>query len=311
MWPRLKKFKKNIDGTRIKKASPELAQEILENNGVTQNIYISAEATLELYQSDPEYGRTFGLTAEELTEAAAMGQTVEVPLAQAIAGLDAEKFNKVKEVMRDPPDAPNLSEAETETHLRDDIERVIKKFREQEEILEVHNNELERLKTEIKEAAQKTPGLATQLEDIGGIAEIYDRFAARHISDMEQRTNFLRRLGVSTRSNTKPLLYQAAMYRNMAETVHDFISEAEAAPPDAKKSYYNMGAVSRAEEVFFRGGSYFRLGSGAPYSQCKVPWYNGAEISTETKEQLWAKYYTGAPERQRQCVERSIIVKRA
>ncbi len=47
-------------------------------------------------------------------------------------------------------------------------------------------------------------------------------------------------------------------------------------------------------------------------SRCLVPLCDGVAYSAlPTKEELWDKYYTGAPQRQRQCVERYNIVKRA
>ncbi|HLO77413.1 MAG TPA: hypothetical protein VK196_13235 [Magnetospirillum sp.] len=44
---------------------------------------------------------------------------------------------------------------------------------------------------------------------------------------------------------------------------------------------------------------------------CLVPAFDGAFLSTEWKEALWARFYTAAPRRQRQSVEQYKIVKRA
>jgi hypothetical protein len=44
---------------------------------------------------------------------------------------------------------------------------------------------------------------------------------------------------------------------------------------------------------------------------CIVPAFDGAYFSEREKEALWARFYTGAPLRQRRCVERYNIVKRA
>jgi hypothetical protein len=35
-----------------------------------------------------------------------------------------------------------------------------------------------------------------------------------------------------------------------------------------------------------------------------IPWFDGAILSSEWKAALWAKFSTGAPARQRRCVER-------
>ena len=45
--------------------------------------------------------------------------------------------------------------------------------------------------------------------------------------------------------------------------------------------------------------------------RCLIPSFDGAILSNEWRDALWAKFYTGAPPRQRQSVERYSIVKRA
>ncbi|WP_292531085.1 hypothetical protein [Methylocystis sp.] len=45
--------------------------------------------------------------------------------------------------------------------------------------------------------------------------------------------------------------------------------------------------------------------------RCLIPWFDGAIFSSDWKDALWAKFSTGAPARQRRCVERYSIVKRA
>ncbi|BCH59750.1 hypothetical protein RvVAR0630_23740 [Agrobacterium vitis] len=45
--------------------------------------------------------------------------------------------------------------------------------------------------------------------------------------------------------------------------------------------------------------------------KCLIPDFNGALFSLEWKEALWARFYTVAPQRQRQSVEQYKIVKRA
>src|SRR5215211_8583102 len=46
-------------------------------------------------------------------------------------------------------------------------------------------------------------------------------------------------------------------------------------------------------------------------AKCLVPGFDGAFFSPEWRDALWAKFFTGAPARQRRCVARSTIVKRA
>jgi len=47
------------------------------------------------------------------------------------------------------------------------------------------------------------------------------------------------------------------------------------------------------------------------YTRCLVPAFDGASSMPGWKDALWDRFYTGAPERQRQSVERYSIVKRA
>src|SRR5262249_43356441 len=44
---------------------------------------------------------------------------------------------------------------------------------------------------------------------------------------------------------------------------------------------------------------------------CLVPDFDGASSSHDSKEALWDKFYTAAPQRRRQSVEQYKIVKRA
>ena len=44
---------------------------------------------------------------------------------------------------------------------------------------------------------------------------------------------------------------------------------------------------------------------------CLVPAFDGASLSSDSKDALWAKFYMGAPRRLRRSVERYSIVKRA
>jgi len=45
--------------------------------------------------------------------------------------------------------------------------------------------------------------------------------------------------------------------------------------------------------------------------RCLVPQYDGADSDAVDRDGLWVRYFTGAPARQRRCVERYSIVKRA
>jgi hypothetical protein len=47
------------------------------------------------------------------------------------------------------------------------------------------------------------------------------------------------------------------------------------------------------------------------FVNCFVPHFDGAVFSSDSKDALWDRFYTGAPRRRRRSVERYNIVKRA
>ena len=67
-----------------------------------------------------------------------------------------------------------------------------------------------------------------------------------------------------------------------------------------------------AVHVFIPGvGFALEMVQGGDSAVCLVPAFDGAFLARDWKEALWGKFYTGAPLRQRQSVERYNIVKRA
>jgi hypothetical protein len=69
-----------------------------------------------------------------------------------------------------------------------------------------------------------------------------------------------------------------------------------------KQTSVMLTSLSEAKTLCWRAGLLLR---------CLVPAFGGAYFCREWKETLWDRFYTGAPRRQRQCVERYNIVKRA
>jgi hypothetical protein len=60
-------------------------------------------------------------------------------------------------------------------------------------------------------------------------------------------------------------------------------------------------------ELFFESGSRQKVAQAAAPS-CLLPGFDGALFFLEWKDALWARFFTGAPPRQRRCVERYSIV---
>jgi hypothetical protein len=46
-------------------------------------------------------------------------------------------------------------------------------------------------------------------------------------------------------------------------------------------------------------------------TRCLIPGFDGAPLSPDSKDALWDRFFTAAPQRQRRSVERYSIVKRA
>src|SRR5882757_2754277 len=53
------------------------------------------------------------------------------------------------------------------------------------------------------------------------------------------------------------------------------------------------------------------LNKGESRARCLIPGFDGADFSLAWRDALWARFFTAAPQRQRQSVERYSIVKRA
>jgi hypothetical protein len=95
--------------------------------------------------------------------------------------------------------------------------------------------------------------------------------------------------------------------------------------PAGKKdySYAIPDSVTRIEDEAFRGctsltsvtipDSVTNIGYAAfdSCANCTVPCYNGTIDTKKERDEIWGKYYTATPQRQRQLVGQSKIVKKA
>lgn len=180
-----------VEATKLRQMSPDMMQEMLEQNGVTGMEYIQGQTALELFQTDPAvYAEAFGLTQEQIMEAAAMGQDIEVSSARLMTKLDKERYAKVAEVMRETPGSMNLAEARSETKLSEDTMRVLERWQEQQQELSALAEERGRLREDAIRAVNEIPGLRTEAARMeGGVdafvdtwLQPYERFAMRMAS---------------------------------------------------------------------------------------------------------------------------------
>lgn len=191
-----KELHASVEATKIKEQSPLILQDILEQNGITENQFLPAEYALELYQSDPLYGEAFGLSQEQIVEAAAMGHDIEVSAARLHARLDREQYARVGDYVRQGPENVSLHDVTDEGKIAEQAEVLTKHYEEQTRQQEAYDSAMEDLRGRFAEAGKETPGLATQQNDIGNVSALLNNFASRMYPDMTQRIDFINRVDV-------------------------------------------------------------------------------------------------------------------
>lgn len=199
-----KELHESIENTKLKGQSPLILQDLLERNGITESQFLPAEYALELFQSDKAYGEAFGLTKAQILEAAAMGHDVEVSAARLHSQLDMEKYSRVADYIRQGPDNTNLHEITDEGKLAEQKESVTKNYEEQVRQHEEYASALDGLRNQFIEAGKRTPGLATQQADIGGVVSLHEQFANRMYSDMASRIDYIKRIQVQHADKRTP-----------------------------------------------------------------------------------------------------------
>lgn len=192
-----KELHKSIDATKLKNVSPEMMQEILEQEGITQNALIPADKVLELYQSEPVFMDALGLTELQLTEAAATGQDVEIPVARLMARLDTSQYEKIADIMKETPESFSTFEAIDENRAAEETEKLLQTWKAQQREQDEFNNAVGQLKEKFATAFQDTPGLAGQTKSAASISQLIGKFAVRHYTDPTRRVDFLNRISVN------------------------------------------------------------------------------------------------------------------
>ena len=80
---------------------------------------------------------------------------------------------------------------------------------------------------------------------------------------------------------------------------------------EVDKGAINPGVLALAIANSALGRDRITLEQRLEAAKCMIPDFDGAIFSLDWKDALWARFYTGAPPRQRRSVERYSIVKRA
>ncbi|WP_318030276.1 cytochrome c maturation protein CcmE [Rhizobium ruizarguesonis] len=93
--------------------------------------------------------------------------------------------------------------------------------------------------------------------------------------------------------------------------VRDTGSTVEFAVTDGSSNAVVVKYTGILPDLFREGQGVVTEGIFATGTNCLIRAFDGALFSLEWREALWARFYTGAPRRQRQSVEQYKIVKRA
>ena len=205
-----------VDALKVKALSPEITQEILENNGVTDKVFLPAVETLNLAQSDEALYSALGVSEVAVQEAAAAGQDLEVGNAALLSRLTPEQFERVRPLMRQSPDSINVAEVEArEARVQEDVNRVLEMHRDAETQEVALGQMFDGLREQIARAVENSPGLKAQVEAGGGMATYADAhmkqiraFVDRVGTDAESRMHMLARLTVQ--GEKAPAATQAA-----------------------------------------------------------------------------------------------------
>lgn len=247
-----KKLHAEVEATKVKAASPELTQAMLEEGPRLEgNAVIPADALMELHQQDTLILPALGMEEKAVQQAADMGQELTVPLARLHASLDQTQANAVLDIAREEPQSMNAAEARRLTdRLRTMGERAIAETAGRTEELRARDIEVERLREEMTRAVDSVPGLRARLEsgeglqgEAGGVAQFVEdnlRVAvgmARYLADETGRplAEFLRPityegLDVNSRGQLVP------MYKIREEME----SEEERARAEADRPFWEL-----------------------------------------------------------------------
>ncbi|WP_300907591.1 hypothetical protein [uncultured Desulfovibrio sp.] len=154
-----------IEGSKTKQLSPEIMQSALDAAGLNHNASVPASAVLELYQNETDIITPLGWNLEDVQTAAALGQDIDVRLSHLHASLNQDQINAVSPFLREDADASTIQETAIEAdRVRESANAAAEemaRFQAEENEMDV---ELERLRTEMKDALGSVPGIQTSLK---------------------------------------------------------------------------------------------------------------------------------------------------
>lgn len=234
---------KAVDGLALKAKSPDMTQELLESQGVSEEALIPGYEALRLYQDGMEaLPDALGHSLEQIQNAAAKGQDVEVPVSRLVSRLDGAQFASVLDVARKTPESLSLADLRSDDAMHAETRRVLDSYRERQAAEADYVAAAQGLRESMALAVGETPGLKAQAEArAGGVdALVSDHmsalqgFAERHFTDAGQRARFLRSIDVQSELGQR-LASDPQQQAEADEALAALVREADGLelPPDA------------------------------------------------------------------------------
>lgn len=234
-----KAINEKLNSTQIKNLSPEHTREVLEFSGMTESVFLPATDVLTLHQSGVNLLASLEVTEETITQAAAMGHDIEVPVSRLHATLSTDDFAKVSEIMRSTYDAPNIKElSEKIARFEGEQNQVMQTLADFKAEEARHSEAKKTLRTATLEAIRSNPHLSAQVLRHAETPEVYvdswlslmDGFARRFTRPGTDRAGLLRHLAVVSLSNQTPANGRGG------DASHPTVHSEEAANPEAGNS---------------------------------------------------------------------------
>jgi NAD(P)-dependent dehydrogenase (short-subunit alcohol dehydrogenase family) len=152
-------------------------------------------------------------------------------------------------------------------------------------------------------AAQEGLAISLAALDVDDDASVAALFAQAGMASVDVLINNAGILSINALEDESMDMIQAVMNTNFFGPVRCMKAVVPAMRERRQGLIINLSSIAGRMAVF----SHSAYGP----SRCLVPGFDGAIFDQGWKDALWARFYTGAPARQRQSVEQYKIVKRA
>jgi DNA invertase Pin-like site-specific DNA recombinase len=125
---------------------------------------------------------------------------------------------------------------------------------------------------------------------------------ARSIGDLQDIVRTVRAKGATLKATEQPIDTSTAAGKCFLDMLGVF-AEFET----NLRRERQLEGIAKAKAA----GVYKGRAASIDEARCLIPGFDGAPLSPDSKDALWDRFFTAAPQRQRRSVERYSIVKRA